>query len=192
MNFNNNHGLNVETYALLMKKIQAASGATMDEVLAITGDKTDLETDNKDNLVAAVNEIVADLENKGVHILGTSITPLTDGAATNPIIVDGNSITAVNGDIAIYNNAEFIFSGTRWSEFGDLSGLGSMAFENANDYMKTVDLGGLAFKNNATGKYTTINSMGTLPTLTYDSSVEELTLTMGTLPTTTTATITVE
>lgn len=73
MNFNNNHGLNVETYALLMKKIQAASGATMDEVLAITGDKTDLETENQDNLVAAVNEVNDDLQSVTEQVSDTAI-----------------------------------------------------------------------------------------------------------------------
>lgn len=82
MNFNNNHGLNVETYALLMKKIQAASGATMDEVLAITGNKTDLETENQDNLVAAVNEV-----NDGLQ----SVTEQVSDAAARIDELDGNN-----------------------------------------------------------------------------------------------------
>ena len=35
----------------------SGGGASMEEVLAITGDKTNLTTENKDNLVAAVNEV---------------------------------------------------------------------------------------------------------------------------------------
>ena len=64
----------------------------------------------------------------------------------------------------------------------------------------TMTVGSLAKKNSASGSYTpagsvsftdrldisidTINSVGTLPTFSYDSSTENLTFTQGTLPTT--------
>lgn len=63
----------------------------------------------------------------GVFYLGITTTPLTDGATTNPIVVDGNTITAINGNIAVYGYGEFIFNGTLWREFGDLSNLGALA-----------------------------------------------------------------
>ena len=62
--------------------------------------------------------------------LGVTTTPLTDGASTNPIVVDGESKLAKVGNIAAYDRAEFIFSGTIWQEFGDLSHLGSLAYKN--------------------------------------------------------------
>lgn len=54
---------------------------------------------------------------------GITTTALTDGATTNPITVDGESYTAVAGDTVSYESKEFIFSGTIWQEFGDLSGI---------------------------------------------------------------------
>lgn len=56
--------------------------------------------------------------------------------------------TVKKGDIVNYGSKEFIFNGTAWNEFGDLSGLGA-----------------LAFKNSASGSYTPYGSVST-PTFT--------------------------
>lgn len=62
--------------------------------------------------------------------LGVTTTELTDGATTNPITINGSDVTAKKGDIATYGSGEFIFNGTTWQEFGDLSGLGDLAFKD--------------------------------------------------------------
>lgn len=74
----------------------------------------------------------------GTVFLGITTTELTDGATTSTITIGGESISAVNGGIAIYNNKEFIFASSdgKWHEIGD-----------------TTDLGALAFKDNASGSY---------------------------------------
>ena len=56
----------------------------------------------------------------GTHYKGTTTTPITDGATTNPITIDGESYTAVFGDIVTYQSGEFIFDGTNWCKFGDI------------------------------------------------------------------------
>ena len=67
--------------------------------------------------------------------LGVTTTALTDGATTNPITINNESVTAKTGNIVNYNNGgsakEFIFNGTVWQEFGDLSALGTMAYVNS-------------------------------------------------------------
>lgn len=62
--------------------------------------------------------------------LGVTTTALTDGATTNPITINGASVTAKKGNIVTYGSAEFIFNGTAWQLFGDLSGLGDLAFKD--------------------------------------------------------------
>ena len=69
--------------------------------------------------------------------IGITTTALTDGATTNPITINGQSVTAVEGNITSYDETEFIFNGSTWQEFGDLS-----------------DLGTLAYKDSASGSYT--------------------------------------
>ena len=97
-------------------------------------------------------------------------TALTDGATTNPITVDGESVTAVSGDFAVYNTQEFLFDSTQWNLLGDRVGLGD-----------------LAYKDTASG--TAVTTVGTLPSLTYDSTTESFTFSAGTLPTTGTVTV---
>lgn len=62
-----------------------------------------------------------------ILIRGTTTTALEDNATTNPIIISGNSYTAIANDAVFYGAKEFVFDGTYWHEFGDMSGLGEMA-----------------------------------------------------------------
>lgn len=66
-----------------------------------------------------------------IIIRGTTTTALTDEATTNPITINNESYTAVANDAVYYNKKEFVFDGTKWHEFGDMSGLGSLASKNS-------------------------------------------------------------
>ena len=81
---------------------------------------------------ATARSAIASLQG-GCKFLGKTTTALTDGATTNPIQLDGvtGTTTAVNGNIVVYGNAEFIFNGTKWIEFGDLSTLGTLAYKSS-------------------------------------------------------------
>lgn len=103
-----------------------------------------------------VRELISDIE-KYTKYLGVTTTALTDGATTNPIMINGESVTAESGNIATYNSKEFIFNGTAWQEFGDLSGLGA-----------------LAYKNSASGSYTPAGSVSQ-PTFTGTSKTVTVT-----------------
>jgi hypothetical protein len=116
--------------------------------------------------------------------LGVTSTPLTDGASTNPITVDGESVTAKNGNIANYGSKEFIFNGSVWQEFGDLSGLGSLAFKNSASGSFTPT--GNVSKPNVTVTPSTdtiqpVSNVGTPASFTV--SGEELIITAGSAPT---------
>lgn len=65
------------------------------------------------------------------HFLGETTSSLVDGQDLNPIIINGESVTAVAGDIVVHANAEFIYSGSAWIELGDLSGLGDLAYKDS-------------------------------------------------------------
>lgn len=83
--------------------------------------------------------------------LGVTTTALTDGATTNPVTINDKSVTAQTGNIVLYGNSEFIFDGTHWNQFGDLSALGA-----------------LAYKNTASGSYTPAGTV-TQPSFTGDT-----------------------
>ena len=68
----------------------------------------------------------------GIKLVGETTTPLTDGATTNPITVDGQSYTAQPNDAVLYESKEFLWVGTYWREFGDMTGLGTAAFKDVS------------------------------------------------------------
>lgn len=55
-----------------------------------------------------------------VKYKGVTTTPISDGSTTNPVEINGESVTAETGDFVAYNGAEFIWNGTAWQELGDL------------------------------------------------------------------------
>ena len=82
-----------------------------------------------------IEEIEAAISGSIVFI-GITSTALTDGATTNPIVINGNNVTAKNGNLAIYQNGEFLYvapSGetAHWVECGDLSVLGALAYKDS-------------------------------------------------------------
>lgn len=78
---------------------------------------------------AGARELISALSGS-TAFLGLTTTALTDGATTNPITVNGSSVTATNGNIVVYESAEFIWDGAKWVEFGDLSSLGDLAYKD--------------------------------------------------------------
>lgn len=117
----------------------------------------------------------------GSSFIGKTTTVLTDGSTTNPIIVNGKSVTAKNGDIALYDKQEFIFDGTYWNAFGDMSGLGNLAYKNSASGSFTP--AGSVAVTETTDTVTGMASAGTLPTWTYNAETMNLTYNAGTLPT---------
>lgn len=91
----------------------------------------------------------------GIILVGETTTVLTDGTTTNPIVVDGQSYTAQPNDAVIYGNKEFLFAGTKWHEFGDLSGLASKDIGAMTGYAKASTGSAIAITdtlNQAMGK----------------------------------------
>lgn len=91
----------------------------------------------------------------GIVLVGETTTQLTDNATTNPITIDGQSYTAQPNDAVIYGSKEFLFDGTKWHEFGDLSGLSSKDIGAMTNYTKAQTAAAIATTdtlNQAVGK----------------------------------------
>ena len=67
---------------------------------------------------------------QGTRWVGVTTTAITDGSTTSTIMIDGESHAAETGDIASYNNMEFIWNGTIWQEFGSTGSLKALAFKD--------------------------------------------------------------
>lgn len=70
-------------------------------------------------LIQLLNKI--GLIDKAIIWRGVTTTEITDGASTNPVVIDGSSYTTKSGDMVTYNSTEFVFNGTVWQEFGAAS-----------------------------------------------------------------------
>lgn len=117
--------------------------------------------------------------------LGVTTTEITDGATTNPITIDGEPVTAKKGNIANYGSKEFIFNGTAWQEFGDMSAIGALGFadEGEASYTPQGSVSGTAVEasNAQTATVNSITAVGTLPSMSVSNEV--LSFDPGTLPT---------
>lgn len=118
--------------------------------------------------------------------IGITTTQLSDGDTTNPITINNVSVTAVAGDMVGVSgsDAEFIFNGTAWQEFGDLSDLGTLAYKNTASGAFTPD--GSVSKPGitvtpATDSIQPVDSVGSMPT--YTVTGETLVISAGSVPT---------
>ena len=74
---------------------------------ATMGDLSDLRTDILNNIPSAM------------RFRGISTTEITDGGTENPTINNTENTGISEGDIVLYNNKEFIWTGNNWEMLGD-------------------------------------------------------------------------
>lgn len=68
---------------------------------------------------SAVSITASDLGLSGaMKFLGTSATAITDGATTNPITIGSTNTTVTSGNVVLYNQKEFVWTGSAWEELG--------------------------------------------------------------------------
>ena len=53
-----------------------------------------------------------------MRFIGSTTTAISEGSTTNPITINGTSVTAINGNVVLYNHVEFIWVGY-WEKLGD-------------------------------------------------------------------------
>ena len=141
-----------------------------------------------------MDEVARSQSGGAIIIRGETTTALTDNATTNPIQIGGNAYTAIANDAVFYSRKEFVFDGSHWHEFGDMSGLGDLAQKDSASGSFTP-AGTVAAPTisvataGATASVTPFGSAGSLPTLSMTVSDGNLTVafSQGTLPTAGTA-----
>jgi hypothetical protein len=103
----------------------------------VEGTVTNVEYTVKD---AEARQLIEEIGH-AIYWIGVTTTALTDGDTTNPIQVNGESVTAKLGGMASYSGSEFVWNGSAWQELGK------------NNF------GALAFKSSASGDYTPAGSV---------------------------------
>lgn len=148
---------------------------------------------------AGARSLISGLESY-TNFLGVTTTAVTDGSTTQTVTINGESVQAKRGEIVTKDSKEFIWNGSAWQEFGDLSDLGDLAMENS--VVATYTPQGSVSTPDITVTPTTdtvnaIDSAGTLPTATIPTFTVDngvLTITAGSfnagaLPTTTSVSV---
>lgn len=141
-----------------------------------------------DDLLSLIKELMNFTE-----YLGVTTTEIDEGSTTNPVTIGGESVTAIAGNVVTRSsdNKEFIYSSTGiWQSFGQLSGLGDLAFKDTASATYTPQ-GSISGTTLGTKNITQLKTTGTLPTCTMPTFVvngTNLTITdgsyvAGTLPT---------
>jgi len=113
---------------------------------------------------ATARELIKTLESYSGY-LGVTTTALTDGSTTNPIKINTESVTAVVGSIVNYGSAEFIYNGSAWQEFGDLSALGKLAYKDTAS--GSVTAAGSVSQPTFTGSAVAFKPAGTVTVASY-------------------------
>lgn len=111
---------------------------------------------------AVARASIADIQaaiSGGVTVRGTTTTPLTDGATTSPIVINGENVTPLNGYLVIYGKKEFLWANGEWFEAGDLSLIKALGYkdEASGNYTPAGTNSAPAFTGDemtATGKFT--------------------------------------
>ena len=155
----------------------------------VGGTITNVEYTIKD---AEARQLIEDLGH-ALYWIGVTTTALTDGDTTNPIQVNGESVTAKLGGMASYSGSEFVWNGSAWQELGK-NNFGALAFKSSasGDYTPAGTVA-ITKGTDTTASVTGIASVGTLPDAYFTVSGETATFnwSAGTLPTTDAAATTV-
>ena len=101
--------------------------------LTIGGNQYDLkDTEARADIVDIKSSITG-----AMHWTGITTTALTDGATTNPIVIDGENYTAKSGDVVAIDGdtyeeeKEFVFNGTKWQKLGPAGSFKALAFKDS-------------------------------------------------------------
>lgn len=173
------------------------------EVRTWVGDGT---TSGAEKRITSLETEVAKLSN-ATHWLGITTTALSDGSTTNPITINGESVTAVSGDIVQDSNGnEYIFNGTAWQALG--SSVGTLkAFAYVDTGEVTITPAGSNSSSSVTGSCSvtpsgsvsgtavtlsstsvgSVTDAGSMPTFTVANEI--LTITAGAVPTVSSVTV---
>lgn len=149
------------------------------EVRQWVGDGT---TSGAEKRISTLETEVSKLSN-ATHWIGVTTTTLSDGSTTNPITINGESVTAVSGDIVEDSaGTEYIFNGTAWQEFG--KNIGTLkAFAYADTGAVTITPRGTVSGTSVNLTSSSVGSVtnpGSMPTFTVSNEI--LTISAGSAP----------
>jgi len=112
--------------------------ALSDNINSYIDDKFEEQNGHVNHLIFTVYEDrVADLESwkstvaNVMDFIGVTTTNVCDEPNTNPIILNSREVEAIPGDVVIYGNKEYVWTGSQWEEFGNVTELTASVEEHS-------------------------------------------------------------
>lgn len=147
----------------------------------VSGTVSNVEYTIKD---AEARQLIEDIGH-AIYWIGVTTSELSDGATTNPIQVNGESVTANLGGLASYDGSEYVWNGSAWQELGK-NNFGALAFKSSAEATYTP-AGSVAITQgtDTTAAIVGVSANGTLPDAYFTVSGETATFnwSAGALPT---------
>lgn len=147
----------------------------------VEGTVTNVEYTVKD---AEARQLIEDIGH-AIYWIGVTTDALSDGATTNPITVNGESVEAKLGGLASYSGSEFVWNGSAWQELGK-NNFGALAFKSSasGDYTPAGSVA-ITKGTDTTAAIVGVSANGTLPDAYFTVSGETATFnfSQGALPT---------
>lgn len=128
--------------------------------------------------------------------LGITTSAITEGSTINPVIIDGEEVTATSGDVVTLStdHTEWVFDSLgKWNVFGNLSGLGALAFKNSasGNFTPSGTVSQPSFSGTSFESTGTFIPTGTLSSVALDTETVKVVKTDGVAPSCTMPTFTV-
>lgn len=128
--------------------------------------------------------------------LGITTSPITEGSTINPVTIDGESVTAVSGDVVTLStdHTEWVFDSLgKWNVFGNLSGLGALAFKNSasGNYTPSGTVSQPSFTGDTFSSTGSFTPSGSVSPVALDTETVKVVKTDGVAPSCTMPTFTV-
>ena len=89
---------------------------------------------------AEARQLISDIQSSitgAMHWKGYTTSELVDGSTTNPVTIGGESVTCAAGDVVAIQGGtgeadlEFVWSGSKWQEYGSTGSLKALAFKDS-------------------------------------------------------------
>lgn len=110
---------------LTARKLKVALGSTNDATFDGTADQTSIPVSGVLDIAhggtgattaAGIREALN--LSSAMHFIGTTTTTMSDGLTTADITVNGDTHTPIAGDVVLYSDTEYVWTGSAWERLG--------------------------------------------------------------------------
>ena len=116
----------------------------------------EIVVDIKDNEARQTLAEISQHIGGSMSYLGETMTPIISGSSINPIEINGEEVTVIAGTCVSSRGGVYLYTGTRWQEFGTVAALRALAYKDEVEAEYTPE--GTITRQTFTGKTATMTA----------------------------------